>query len=275
MELETLKTRMLKPSEDQPNVILIILDSLNWEAWVKADPQNITKELGEVQKAHSPGCCTLPSLISYLSNYPPIGVGLGLFDKGIWVELESLPGRAQHSPTRAWMPRWYRDKGYHTSFFSGNAVVAEAEGDLGISKHFDHWGVMKYLKEDILRATPRVLEDFEKIVLTTDKPIFSVLWLFDTHYPYNDGRTIINPYFKDGYATRQAMVKALKYTDETVFPEIVAILRGTGRQSKVILTSDHGENHGGVGAGHNPFSRKLRMSDDLFAIPYIEGLVEP
>ena len=67
---------------------------------------------------------------------------------------------------------------------------------------------------------------------------------------------------------------ALKYTDETVFLEIVKILKATGRDSHVIVTSDHGENHGGVGVGHNPFSKKLRMGEALFAIPYIEGEVE-
>jgi hypothetical protein len=244
---------------------------------VKAKPQNIPRLLkAKAKKAHSPGCCTLPTLISYLSNYPPIGIGMGLFDKGIWVQLEGdLLNRAKHSPTRAWMPKWYRDKGYHTSLFSGNGVIAEAEADLGISKHFDHWGVMKYLKENILRATPYILQDFDRITRTVDRPLFSVLWLFDTHYPFSNGRIVFNYPFKDGYNTRLAMIEALKYTDERVFPEIVDILRATGRQSKVILTSDHGENHGGVGAGHNPFSRKLRMSNDLFEIPFVQGIVEP
>ena len=91
---------------------------------------------------------------------------------------------------------------------------------------------------------------------------------------YSNGKRILDPDFRDGYATRKAMVEALRYTDEEVFPEIVRILKATGRDSWVIVTSDHGENHGGPGAGHNPFHPKLRMSDDLFAIPYIEGLVE-
>ena len=107
--------------------------------------------------------------------------------------------------------------------------------------------------------------------MTTDKPIFSVLWLFDTHYPYTDGRRIINPPFNDGYKTFKAQVAALKYTDEVVFTELCAILRSTGRESRVIVTSDHGEVHGSSGMGHNPFKKDLRMCDDLFAIPYVEG----
>ena len=280
MELQTIKAKMLKPREDQPNIVLVILDSLNWNAWTKYRTQlkttNIETLLGsKAIKVHSPGCCTLPSLISYLSNYPPIGVGYGLFDKGIWVEVPGLENRGVHSPTRAWMPKWYKDKGYHTSIFSGNAVLAEADQELCISPFFDHWGVMKYLKKDMLKATPLILKDFEALCLEEGgRPLFSVLWLFDTHYPFMDGRVILNPHFKDGYATMEAMVKALKYTDETVFPHIVESLSKTGRASKVICTSDHGENHGGPGAGHNPFSAKLEMSNDLFSIPFIEGEIE-
>lgn len=294
MTLYISKAKMLEPPTDQPNRVLVVLDSLTWDAWTKANPQNIPQLLGtKAEKVFSPGCCTLPTLMSYLNNYPPIGVGYGLFDKGIWVQQPDLMedgSKAAHSPVRAWMPKYYQEKGYHTSIFSGNAVLAETDRDLNISRYFDHWGVMKYLKEEVLRATPRILEDFKEMTERTGKPffaphligalrippipIFSVLWLFDTHYPFSNGTKVINPHFKDGYATRKAMVEALRYTDETVFPEIVKILKATGRDTKLILTSDHGENHGGVGVGHNPFNSKLRMGEDLFAIPYIEGVIE-
>ena len=255
-------------------MILIILDALNWNAWMKTSPKNIPKLLGsKAVKAHSSACHTLPALISYLNNYPPIGIGLGLFDKGRWFKVDNK--RQSHINTRAWMPDYYQKKGYHTSLFTGNAVMAEADREICLSRNFDHWGVMEYLKEDVHKATPRIIEDFTALCLEVKQPIFSVLWLFDTHYPFSNSEEVFGPHFNDGYATMMSCIKALKYTDEEVFPAIVDALRSTGRTSKVILTSDHGENHGGDGAGHNPFSSKLRMSDDLFSIPYIEGVIEP
>ena len=94
------------------------------------------------------------------------------------------------------MPHWYKEKGYHTSIFSGNATLAEANAELCLDRHFNHWGVMKYLREEFFKATPVILEDFEgmireKIVDEEGKlysPLFSVLWLFDTHYPYSNGK---------------------------------------------------------------------------------------
>ena len=81
--MRTIKRKMLEVDESTPNRILLVLDSLNWTAWEKASPHNIPMMLGsEARKVHSPGCCTLPTLVSYLSNYPPIGVGLGLQGAG-------------------------------------------------------------------------------------------------------------------------------------------------------------------------------------------------
>ena len=278
-ELNIIKTRMKRVPDDQPNIILVVLDALNYTAWEKYKSKLGTTNIeyilkAKAKKVHSFACCTLPALVGFLSNYPPIGVGFGLFDKGIIVEVPELLDRGKHHPTRAWMPRWYKEKGYHTSIFTGNAVIAEADQEMGIRTYFDHWGVIKYLKEDVLNATPRIIEDFTALCLEEGAPLFSILWLFDTHYPFSDGKRVLNPHFRDGYETMKACVRALKYTDEEVFPAIAEALKSTGRLSKVVVTSDHGENHGSVGNGHNPFHSKLRMSDDLFAIPYIEGEIE-
>ena len=278
IELKTGKTSLAAPTIGQPNMILIILDALNWSAWERAAPKNIPALLdSKAVKAHSFACCTLPSLIGYLSNYPPIGVGYGLFDKGIFVEALDLVEGARHSPTRAWMPLYYKEKGYHTSIYSGNAVLAEADQYMGIRKHFDVWAVQRFLNDKVLDATPDVIKRFEYLCMHEgqEQPLFSVLWLFDTHFPFSDGEKVLNPPFRSGMKTMNACVKALEYTDEIVVPALIRALKSTGRSSVVIVTSDHGENHGGEGAGHNPYTCKLRMTDELFSIPYIEGIVKP
>ena len=237
-QLQTSKTR-LKQEENSPNRILLILDACNWNTWINAAPKNIPKILGsQAQKAHSTCCFTLPALFAYLYNNPPIGIGHGLFNKGLWIERGGEGWhnkRAGHINVNAWMPKWYQDRGYHTSLFTGNAVMAEVARDLNISKYFDHWGVMEYLKEDVFKATPRILEDFASLCLEEGDPLFSVLWLFDTHHPYSDGKKIFEPKFTNGYERRRCCVKALKYTDEEVFPAIAEALKSTGRLSKVIV----------------------------------------
>ena len=66
----------------KPNVCCVIADSLRWDVFVTANPTNILK-LGRARKVYSIANSTLPSLHGTLMNYPPIGIGKGLFVEGI------------------------------------------------------------------------------------------------------------------------------------------------------------------------------------------------
>lgn len=249
--------------DDRENVVAILADSLRWDVFADAKPQNLLA-LGTARKAYSFACCTLPSLIGYLMNYPPIGIGEGFFagtDK-------------EESAGGAWMPRYYQKRGYTTIFMSGNGVPVrfDDENEGALSKYFDHWETLQYLAENREIATPYIIKDLNKLVKSQNVPYFVFILLIDTHSPYHDGENVelIDPRFPE--YNYELQLKALKYID-AVFPNFIQIFKKTNRPTQFIFTSDHGENFGGSGWGHSPFRSEVTIGPNLFAIPFIRGWI--
>ena len=63
------------------NVCCVIADSLRWDVFVDAEPNNILT-LGKARKGYSVGNSTMTSIHGYLMNHPPIGIGRGFFVHG-------------------------------------------------------------------------------------------------------------------------------------------------------------------------------------------------
>jgi len=267
--------------EMTPNICLVVSDSLRWDVFVSANPTNILS-LGRAKKVHSIACSTHPSMMAYMMNYPPIGVGLGLFHQGYWrtkgpagfvaTGKEGQTYRA-HSPIRQWMPRYYQEKGYKTAFLTGNAVPWRVEQQTkGVYSRFFDYMPIDYLVEDI--STPSIIRDLDKYVKKNkEEPILSVNLLLDTHSPYHDGNGnihLIDPRQPDINYHHQEL--AMKFVDN-VFPNFINIFKQTDRPTHFIFTSDHGENFSGAGWGHNSFREKLTWGGPLFEIPSVRGYI--
>lgn len=260
--------------EAQYNICCIIEDSLRWDVFVSANPTNILK-LGTAHKCYSVACSTLPSMTAYMMNYPPIGLGRGLFHQGYWSqrkEGDMILARVHH-PIRKWMPRYYKEKGYKTVFLSGNAVPWRLdEQTKGMFTRYFDYKPMDYLEMDI--ATPQIIRDLDKYVEENkDHPIFAVLLLLDTHSPYHDGRGnvhLIDPSQPDINYEHQEL--AMKYANN-VFPNFINTFSKTERPTEFIFTSDHGENFAGNGWGHSSFRKHLLWGEKLFAIPFVRGCI--
>lgn len=270
------------------NICAIIADSLRWDVFVEAKPVNIPR-LGPVKKARSFACCTLPSIMGFLMNYPPIGVGRGFFHEGGFeeegVEDDAMPFRRDvRRAVRRWMPRYFGDAGYVTIWLSGNAVPLRLNSELdgAFQKYFDYFEGLDYMGEkkgdvwvsrDI--ATPDIIRDLDAIIeKEREKPIFAVILLLDTHTPYHNGKGVVHPIdSSQPDINRHWQIQAMKYTDR-IFANFVHIFSKTGRPTEFIFTSDHGEMFGGQSFGHDPFASYFKFSPDVFAIPFVRGKIE-
>ena len=263
----------------KPNVCCVIADSLRWDVFVSANPVNILK-LGRARKAHSIANSTLPALTGFFMNYPPIGIGRGLFvEKSEQVDIvegdavvKSYKRWVEH---RKWMPRYFREHGYYTIWMSGNPVLTRIDEQLdgAYRSHFNHWGADEYREMDV--ATPQIIKDLSlQVKLNKDQPIFAVILLLDTHSPYHDGNGgthLITPSQPDMNYEHQ--VQAMKYIDN-IFPNFINIFSTTGRPTEFIFMSDHGENFEGPGWGHGSFRSALLFGEKLFAIPFVRGRID-
>ena len=263
----------------KPNVCCVIADSLRWDVFVTANPTNILR-LGRVRKAYSIANSTLPALHGYFMNYPPIGIGKALFVEGEIREINITEGDAiiskyrRWTELRKWMPRYFREHGYFTIWMSGNPVLIRVNEQLegAYSKHFSHWGAEEYQKMDV--ATPQIIRDLNlQVKMNKSQPIFAVILLLDTHSPYHDGERVhlIDP--SQPEINYENQLKAMKFTDN-IFPNFVNIFSQTERPTEFIFMSDHGDNFGGPGWGHNSFRRELQFGEKLFAIPFVRGRID-
>ncbi|GAG33717.1 unnamed protein product, partial [marine sediment metagenome] len=231
-------------------------------------------------KAYSIANSTLPALHGFLMNTPPIGIGRGYFVDGAET-VNIVEGDAviktykRRKEIRKWMPRYFQENGYFTMWMSGNPVLMRVNEQLGgaYQKHFNHWGADEYREMDV--ATPQIIRDLDlQVKLNKDQPIFAVILLLDTHSPYHDGEGnvhLIAPSRpKMNYKNQ---LEAMKYMDN-IFPNFINVFSKTGRPTEFIFTSDHGENFGGPGWGHNSFRSALTFGEKLFAIPFVRGRID-
>ena len=213
-------------------------------------------------------------------NYPPIGIGKGLFVvKTEQVEIREgdavVKSYKRWVELRKWMPRYFREHGYYTIWMSGNPVLTRIDEQLegAYQKHFNHWGADEYVEMDV--ATPQIIRDLSlQVKLNKDQPIFAVILLLDTHSPYHGGDDkthLIIPSQPD--INYEHQLRAMKYIDN-IFPNFIKIFSETRRPTEFIFMSDHGENFEGPGWGHGSFRSALQFGEKLFAIPFVRGRIE-
>ena len=68
-------------------------------------------------------------------------------------------------------------------------------------------------------------------------------------------------------------LRAMKFIDN-VYPNFINIFSQTGRPTEFIFMSDHGDNFGGPGWGHNSFRKELIFGEKLFATPFVRGRID-
>lgn len=240
------------------NIFFLCLDSVRYDTFAVAHAPNM-KKVGTLRRVYSQGCWTVPSIVGYLMNMPPIGKSGRLFNE---------------VPKLRWIPKHLRELGYTTVWISGNASVDQF--DIGVQGSFRNGFSVFRSSEDLVHVEA-VVDELESVVhgikeISRKHPIFIMCLLLDTHRPYYFGseEEDLDPKYPDRNFRNQ--VRAVENID-VHFPSMLEpILKKTKHFTRVFITSDHGELFGPDYWSHDPCNN-LEFDRKLFEIPFIEGRV--
>ena len=246
------------------NILFVCLDSVRYDTFEASNAKNM-KAIGPLKRTHSIASCTTPSMIAYLSGYPPIGAGRkDLFRRG---------DRGRYK----WAPKFFAKLGWGTAWLSSNTMMLQFNSNLegAFSANFKHFKSAKYVEGTLhpsrVAATPEIIKDIRKIMAVERGSVFMSLLIMDTHRPYNfaDGYCDIDP--SDPEKNFENQVRSIEYFD-SLFPDIVNPFRGRG-VTDVIITSDHGELFGPIYWSHDSTTEHLIFDEKLHEVPFIAGQV--
>jgi hypothetical protein len=272
------------------NLVFVVLDSLRYDSWVEAQPENL-RALGSVERRWSYASWTAPShynlLMGLLPHSSPPQVYASEYYKEDFLrysERLGVPGIefARMLPS-LFLPTYLK----HGLGYSTHAMVSMPvlNRHTVINRDFDSYELMP--KHNDMAAM------IDRLSFVEDQPTFYLLNVGETHYPYalpdEDPQTWpkisgVHGVFKhldegpdaaetepreffDRHALeelRARQVKAVEYLDG-VFSQLFDHLPSN---TWVVVTSDHGELFGEDRYfGHGPIAH-----EKVFEVPFVEGL---
>ncbi len=277
------------PPAGARNLMLIVLDSLRYDAWTAANPKHLGR-LGEVEKRYSYATWTPPShynlLTGLLPHTRPDRVPAAEYFKQ---EFMKLADRLQIDATEIqqrlvpslFLPTFFRTLGYHTRALISMAVLNR---HTAINRDFESYERMKRHND--------MASMIDLIEFDPGRPTFYLLNIGETHYPYavpgDDAARW--PYLSGVHGAvqgltavademggprmlsqaemseaRERQIHALQYVDG-LFAELFARIP---EDTYLIVTADHGELFGEDGQfGHGPV-----VHEKVLEVPLAEGLV--
>jgi arylsulfatase A-like enzyme len=287
-------TARCTPGEPVPNIILVVVDTLRWDALGHNGNQHrtsphidrVASEGIVFNQAISTSGWTLPAVASLLTGtWPLIHGGLG--------KQSTLSVIRDEVPTAVEL---LKDNGFNTIAFTNAAFLSP---QLGLDRGFDIYDHRNAWTADIRRADETVSAALQQLRSHRDEPNFILLHLYDPHLDYDpppgyasrftEGRTSPAPPVKGAICRRMAEENGGK-PPQAVIDYIVGVYLGEvgfvdaqiGRliesleemglyeRTTLIITSDHGEEfweHGGFEHGHS-------LYDELVHIPLVLKLPE-
>jgi hypothetical protein len=276
------------PPEGARNLMLIVLDSLRYDAWTMANPKHLGR-LGEVSRRYSYATWTPPAhynlLTGLLPHVKPDGIPAAAYFKQEFLKfgdrLQIDPGLIQQRLVPSlFMPTFFRSLGYHTRALVSMAVLNR---HTAINRDFESYDRMK--RHNDMAAMTGLLE------FDAGRPTFYLLNIGETHYPYavpgDDasrwpylsgvhgavrGLTAVademsGPRLLTEAEMREArdrQIHALQYVDG-LFADLFARVP---ENTYIIVTADHGELFGEDGQfGHGPVAH-----EKVLEVPLVEGM---
>ncbi len=270
------------------NLVMVVLDSLRYDSWVAAAPQELAR-LGPVEQRWSYASWTAPShtnlLMGLLPHNSPKGVLASTHYQRDYLRYEErlgikdmdfgsmLPG--------LWLPSFLKQQGFRTSAMVSMPVL---NAHTGTNRGFDSYRLMDH-HNDMATMLPH-------LVFSEEFPSFYLLNVGETHYPYTTpGEDSSNwPRISglhgalghmpatagqvtdelglsaaDLRTLRDKQIASVNYVDDLMGRLYDLVPDGTW----IIVTSDHGELFGEEGYfGHGPI-----MHEKVFEVPFVEGRV--
>ena len=276
------------------NLIVITLDSLRYDSYMKAEPKVIGK-LGKVEKRYSYASWTAPShynlLTGLLPHTSPDNVYASEYYKEDFFNYNDRLGAKDIDFASLvpglWFPEMLRNTlGYHTA---ARVSLPVLNPKTGINRAFDSFQLMD--SHNDMRAMLPTMK------FTDERPSFYLLNVGETHYPYAKpdedssmwprisgvngvfkkmGQQVDadNPEFKEEFEffdqdkldqLQERQIDTVRYLDG-VFEELYDLVP---KNTHIIVTADHGELFGEAGYfGHGPI-----MHEKCFEVPYLEGKI--
>ncbi len=280
------------------NYMIIILDSCRYDAFMKAEPKNITRLTdGVVEKRYSYASWTGPShynlLTGLLPHVSPQHEFASEYYKEDFLNYNTRYGTEGMEFGKLvpalWMPEFLRDElGYSTH---ARVSLPVLNSKTGINRGFDTFQLMDS-HNDMAAMIPTLKFDSER-------PSFHLLNVGETHYPFvrpgtdtsdmprisgvhgvfkhldkqvEGGKLVSDkeaPKFFDQDMLdklRDMQIDTVRYLDEEVFPKLYDMVP---ENTYITVTADHGELFGENGYfGHGPI-----MHDKVFEVPFLEGKI--
>jgi hypothetical protein len=161
--------------------MLIVLDSLRYDAWTTASLKNLNR-LGEVEKRYSYASWTSPSHYNLLTGLLPhnrpdripvfeyFTQEFMRFSDRLQIDASQIQ---QHLVPSLFLPTFFRALGYHTRAIVSMAVLNQ---HTAINRDFESYQRVK--------APAYMTSMMDLIEFDSERPTFYLLNLGETHYPY-------------------------------------------------------------------------------------------
>lgn len=283
-------TELPDPPDGARNLLLIVLDSLRYDAWIAAEPKNLGR-LGEVERRYSYATWTAPSHYAMLMNLMPHIVTPTDMTISEYYHTEALrfwdrmgvAGRINEEVIPAlFLPTFARSIGYRTRALATMPVLNPSTA---INRDFESY---QMLHREQVNGIVDLLQFDE------NRPTFYMINIGLTHYPYTLPGEDTSQYpdlfglhgaFKvlsgnrsrdttdlprllsqaEMAAAKERQVRSLAYLDD-FFGRLFEKLP---KNTYLIVTSDHGELFGEDGLfGHGPYTH-----EKVLEVPLVEGMV--
>lgn len=273
------------------SVVLVVLDSLRWDSWTTAEPENLGR-LAPVERRWSYASWTAPSHYNLMTGLLPHDNPRRVYASEHYKQEFERYGERLGVPEidfkamlpGLWLPGYLRDElGYETGAMVSMPVLNR---HTGINRGFGSYELMP--KHNDMAAM------VDRLEVSPERPSFHLLNVGETHYPYalpgedpSEWPRVhgVHGVFKhmgdetapanaeaEGFFDRDALdrlrerqIEAVRYLDGVFARLFDKLPSGTW----VIVTSDHGELFGEDDFfGHGPI-----VHEKVFEVPFAEGLV--
>jgi len=237
------------------NKLLILLDSMRFDSYLGANTPTLDKlQENKFTLAYSIGVFTIPTIISYLLNYPPIQPGKKSLFSGIGIN--------------KWLPKVFQKKKFITAIYTGHPWIPM------INMITEGW----FLKNFIIKRlgykqseVNQIIKDIVRdVIQNIHVPMFIVILFYNTHFPFKRGNLEALSYT----TTLESQIEEIERVDKAL-SELFDFLKTIKRNSEVVVTSDHGDMYGGKPGllGHDP-TQLMKWSLELVQIPFITGTIK-
>lgn len=233
------------------NLVIIVMDSVRYDQFDKADTPNIDKLFIYKNKAYSSASWTLPSMKAILH---------GMFPQGRRQQDRIFPN---FRPWQKPMPNILKKRGYYTYAYSANPLFCKGSmGEMIFDKFW--YDSERNLEGSGERLVEHFLNDIKNII---KEPFFAIFLFIESHAPFK----YLGRNYSKKLTKKELQREGIIHLDK-LFKQIYDVLP---INTEVYITADHGElfrdDEYGY-EGHNPQSGAVGFSKlfEVFAVKIIK-----